>query len=170
MTLSTLGIAHLTSALVALALGAFVLLERKGTPSHRAAGGGYVMAILLVNISALAIYRLTGRFGPFHALALVNLAAVAWGVRTALLRREGWVRAHAACMAWSYVGLLAAAAAEIAVRVPPLATSINSAGRAIALGLALAILFTVLGLVIVPAGLRRGLAAIERTGSPAAGT
>jgi uncharacterized membrane protein len=170
MTSSTLGMAHLTSALAALALGAFVLTEPKGTLSHRAFGIGYVMAMLMVNVSALAIYRLTGLFGPFHALALVSLATLARGACAVLLRRLGWLHTHATCMAWSYVGLLAATAAEIAVRVPVVATSINSAGRAIAVGLAIATLFTVLGLVIVPARLRRALASIERTGSPAAGT
>src|SRR5262245_65904896 len=109
MTLSALGTAHLAPALAALLLGALVLLERKGTPAHRAIGASYVMAMLLTNLTALAIYRLTGRFGPFHALALASPATVALGLRAVIRRRQGWLHTHYHCMAWSYVGLLAAA-------------------------------------------------------------
>ena len=168
MSVTTLGAAHFTSALAALALGALVLPERKGTLSHRAMGASYVMAMVAVNLTALTIYRLTGRFGPFHALALLSLATVAWGMRAVLRRRQGWMHTHYYCMAWSYIGLLAAAAAEIAVRVPLLAASINSAAPAIAVGVAIAALFTVLGMVTVPRLQRRAFASVERTGSPGA--
>jgi uncharacterized membrane protein len=168
MTLSTLGAAHFTCALAALALGALVLLERKGTPSHRAKGASYVMAMLLVNLTALGIYRLTGRFGPFHALALLSLGTVAWGMRAVLRRRQGWLVTHFYCMAWSYVGLLAATVAEIVVRVPRFAASIDSAPRAMAVGVAIAVVFAVLGSVIMPRLQRRAFASIERTGSPGA--
>ena len=168
MTLGTLGAAHFASALAALALGAFVLLERKGTPSHRAMGASYVMAMILVNLTALGIYRLNGRFGPFHALALLSLGTVAWGLRAVLQRRQGWLLTHFYCMAWSYIGLLAAAAAEIVVRVPLLAASFNSAARAMAVGVAIAVVFAVLGSLIMPRLQRRAFASIERTGSPGA--
>ena len=72
------------------------------------------------------------------------------------------MQTHAYSMAWSYVGLLAAAAAEIAVRVPPLAASIDSAAWATALGIAVAALFTLLGFWVVPRLLRQVLATIER--------
>jgi len=98
-------------------------------------GAGYVMAMVLVNLTALGVYRLTGRFGPFHALALLSLATVAWGMRAVLRRRPGWLLTHYHSMVWSYLGLLAAACAEIAIRVPMIAASINSAGRGMALGL-----------------------------------
>jgi uncharacterized membrane protein len=168
MPLSTLGAAHFTSALAALALGALVLLENKGTPSHRAMGAGYVTAMILVNLTALGIYRLTGRFGPFHALALLSFATVVWGMRAVLQRRQGWLLTHFYCMAWSYVGLLAATAAEVIVRVPLLAASIDSAARAMAVGVAIAVVFAVLGSAIMPRLQRRAFASIERTGSPGA--
>jgi len=95
------GIAHLTSALVALALGAIVVLEHKGTPTHRLIGAGYVLAMLVANGTALYHFRLTGRFGPFHALALVSLATIAQGVLAALRRRDRWLHTHYYCMAWS---------------------------------------------------------------------
>ena|SRR5215475_11999460 len=64
---SALGMAHFTAALVAMALGAVLVCERKGTPTHRMIGVGYVLAMLVVNVTALCLYRLTGRFGPFRA-------------------------------------------------------------------------------------------------------
>src|ERR1043166_546846 len=127
MTLSTLGAAHYAAALAALALGLVVLVERKGTASHRVIGCGYVAAMILLNVTALGVYRLTGRFGPFHALALVSLATVIAGVAIVWRRRANWLRRHYYFMAWSYVGLLAAACAEAVTRAPLLRAAITTA-------------------------------------------
>ncbi len=53
-----------------------------------------------------------------NAAALVSLATVAVGMGAVLRRRPGWLGRHYSYMAWSYVGLLAATVAEVAVRVP----------------------------------------------------
>jgi uncharacterized membrane protein len=161
MILSTLGAAHLTSAFVALALGAVIVLERKGTSSHRMMGAGYVLAIALVNLTALGLYRLTGHFGPFHLLALVSLATVVWGMLAVLQRREGWLHSHYYSMAWSYIGLLAAACAEGVLRIPLLAVLINTSTQAIGLGVAIAVLFTILGALVVPRLQARAFASLE---------
>ena len=113
-----LGQVHLLSALAALGCGAGVLLRKKGTPSHRRLGYAYTCAMVTPNATALGIYRLFHAWGPFHWLALLSLASVAAGVFTARRRRPGWPVRHARLMAGSYIGLVAAAAAEIAVRVP----------------------------------------------------
>ena len=160
MTLSTLGAAHLTSAFVALVLGAVVVLERKGTSSHRMMGAGYVLAMVLVNLTALGLYRLTGRFGPFHLLALVSLATVVWGMQAVLRRREGWSQPLLR-MAWSCVGLLAAACAEGVLRVPLLAALINTPTQAIGLGVTIAVLFTSLGAPVVPRLQARAFASLD---------
>jgi uncharacterized membrane protein len=114
-----LGAFHFLSAIVALLAGAIVLLRRKGTRFHRRAGWTYAIAMLLVNVSAMMIYRLTGSFGPFHIAALVSLATLVAGIVTARLRRREprMVEAHYFLMGFSYVGLLAAAAAETITRV-----------------------------------------------------
>jgi hypothetical protein len=91
-------------------------------------------------------------------------------VAVVLRRRHGWLQRHSYAMAWSYVGLLAAACAEIAVRVPPIAASINSAGRATALGLAIAALFTMLGFLVMPRLRRRALATLGVSAPPGVGT
>jgi hypothetical protein len=77
---SSLGAVHFTAAIVALTFGAIVLAAPKGTPLHRTIGHGYVTAMVILNASALAIYRLTGQFEPFHALALFSLATVVHGM------------------------------------------------------------------------------------------
>jgi hypothetical protein len=72
-----------------------------------------------LNLTALLIYRVFGGFGVFHVLSLINLAILLAGFGTVLLQRpqKNWLRYHYYFMGWSYVGLLAATATEIAVRV-----------------------------------------------------
>ena len=118
--MSLLGWFHTATALVALASGAAVLLRRKGTRWHRRAGWTYVVSMLVLNATALMIYRLFGTFGPFHFAALLSLFTVLAGVFFAVRRRPPgkWVEAHYYWMTFSYVGLVAAAFAEVATRLP----------------------------------------------------
>jgi hypothetical protein len=76
-------------------------------------------------VTALMIYRLTGTFGPFHVAALVSLATVIVGIIPAWRRRpvDKWLDRHYFWMAYSYLGLVAAAFAETATRVPALQAS-----------------------------------------------
>ena len=115
-----LGTAHVVAAIIALASGAVVLVRRKGTVSHRRIGWTYAASMLILNITALMIYRLTRFFGPFHVAAVISLATLIAGIIPAWRRqpREGWLDRHYFFMAWSYLGLLAATVAETASRVP----------------------------------------------------
>ena len=126
-----LGWIHTAAALTALIAGAAVLLTRKGTRRHRQLGWAYVVSMLLLNVTALLIYRLFGRFGPFHVGAVFSFVTVvagtaaALGARKARARRDAVERAralerHYQWMTWSYVGLAAAAVSEIATRLPAL--------------------------------------------------
>ncbi len=112
--MSTLGWVHFLSCLVALAAGAVVILLRKGTRWHRTWGHLYVWSMAVVLISALSIYDMTGRAGPFHVAAVVGGLTLVAGLYTVLARRprKSWMEAHAIWMSWSYIGLCAAAAAE----------------------------------------------------------
>src|SRR5262245_16186831 len=95
MNPTSLGAAHFASAIAALALGAAVVpTTRKGTSEHRLVGMGFVLAMVTVNVTALGLYRLTGTFGPFHALALMSLMSLLLGVVPALRRQPGWLVAH----------------------------------------------------------------------------
>jgi uncharacterized membrane protein len=115
-----IGTAHVAFALLAIASGAWVLLRRKGDAAHRWRGWVYVGSMVGLNITALLVYDLTGSFGPFHAMAIASLVGVLIGVVYVRRRRppNRWRYLHATWMSWSYVGLLAAAAAEVATRLP----------------------------------------------------
>lgn len=108
------GLAHLVCAAAALFSGAGIVATPKGTPRHRQMGRIYGLSMLGLNVTALLIYRLSGTFGPFHVAALLSLLTVIAGVVAVVSRRpQGtWLTLHPNFMSWSYVGLLAAAAAE----------------------------------------------------------
>ena len=144
---SEIGAMHFYSALASIALGLPVLFLRKGTKLHRAIGLLYVMAMLAVNASALMLYHMTGRFGVFHVLALVSLSGLLYGVAAAIFRWKRWLDGHYHAMSFSYVGLLAAASAEVMVRVPALHVHTVTAGVAIGVGMALA--FGVGGRIVI---------------------
>ncbi len=112
LTEHLLGAVHLGSAFAALISGALVLSLKKGTRAHRKMGYSYVTSMLVVNASALMIYELFQRFGPFHVLALFSLASLLAGLAPAWKRSPGWQPRHARLVTGSYVGLCAAAVAE----------------------------------------------------------
>jgi uncharacterized membrane protein len=159
---SATGAMHFASAVTALVLGAMVLSAPKGTVFHRTIGAGYVAAMVILNISALAVYRLTGRFEPFHALALFSLATVVRGMIPALRRRPGWLMAHYWSMAWSYLALLAAACSEIVVRLFVRVGILTGTWQLIGGGIAIAILFVVIGMVVLPRLQRTAMAHIAK--------
>jgi uncharacterized membrane protein len=111
---------HIIAAVAALLLGAVVFLNRKGTRLHVQVGIGYVVSMLIMNVTALGIYRLTGSLNAFHIGAFFSLATVLAGWVPAIRRkpRDRWLRLHFEFMSWSYVGLVAALVAEIGTRLP----------------------------------------------------
>ncbi len=117
--MNVLGWFHVTCALTALGSGAAVLLRRKGNRAHRRLGWVYVTSMLLLNVTALMIYRLFGGFGPFHVAAVFSLVTVIAGIIPPIRRKPAnWVEHHYRWMTWSYVGLCAAAVSEVGTRVP----------------------------------------------------
>lgn len=128
--LDALGLIHGILGLVSVALGTAMILRRKGGRAHRRIGVAYVACMVALNVTALLIYDLFGRFGPFHWLALLSLGTTMAGFVPAWLRRPlrraacaqgkpaGWLEMHARFMSWSYAGLMAAFASEIGARVP----------------------------------------------------
>ena len=150
MTSSSFAAAHLTAAIAALALGLAVFVARKGTDAHRLFGAAFVLAMIVLNVTALVIYRLTGQFNPFHGLALMSLATTLWGIVLVLRRRESWVVSHLRMMFFSYLGLLAAAAAEGVLRLGLLRPLVGRPSGVIAVGVAIAIAFAVAGALLVP--------------------
>ena len=128
--MSGLGIVHFTLALTSLALGAAVfIMTVKGARLHKQVGWVYVACMLATNITALMIYRLFKGFGPFHVAAIINLVTLSFG--TVLALRARYLRAardmagrgkavshHYHFMAYTYVGICAAAVAETLTRMP----------------------------------------------------
>lgn len=114
-----LGTAHIALAIASLTLGAVVFLQQKGGGRHRLLGYLYAGALLLVNVSALLVYEESSDLGPFHVLALISLVTLSAGFIPAFLRwpRGSWLGAHAYFMSWSYVGLVAAGAAQMATKL-----------------------------------------------------
>ena len=113
-----LGLMHLVLAIAAIVIGTIVVFNRKGTRRHRWLGRCYVALMIAVNVTSLLIYELWGRFGPFHWMALASLATLLAGYIPMIRKRPGWMYRHAYFISGSYVGVLAAAVAEVASRVP----------------------------------------------------
>ena len=84
---------HVGACAAALMLGAAVAAAPKGTAWHRRAGRAFMASMLVLNLSALGLYRLNGTFNGFHVLALISLAGLVagwWcgrGARRSPLRR-----------------------------------------------------------------------------------
>lgn len=116
--MSPLGVLHTTFSFVAVATGAGVMLIPKGTRWHRTMGHLYATTMLGVIVTAFTLFGLLGGFSPFHFAAIVGLVTLAGGMYAVLARRpkKGWIEAHAIWMSWSYIGLLAAFAAESLTR------------------------------------------------------
>ena len=155
--MTTLGTIHVTAALVAIVLGAVVLLDAKGTLAHRMLGAGYVLAMLTVNLSTLGLYHMLGTVGPFHVLAAISFIVLMRGVVPLVRRRGDWLGRHYRYMSGSYIGLLAAATAEATVRVPAARALIQSTQQGILVSIGIAIVFAVLGRVLIPRMERRVL-------------
>lgn len=117
---SSLGWFHLVTALIAMLAGAFVLSTRKGTRRHKRAGYLCVVSMVLVCGSAMGIYRLTGAFGIFHVTAIVGFATLAAGLLPMFMKSldRKYKAVHVWFMYYSVLGLYAAFASELSVRIP----------------------------------------------------
>lgn len=112
------GLTHLVAANAALFFGTLVIAMRKGTPRHKLAGWFYVTTMLITNGSSFWLNNFGG-FSVFHAFAIFSLVTVAVGFYQVANKRKGWLIRHVGWMSGSVVGLYAALAAEISVRLFP---------------------------------------------------
>ena len=103
---------HFICALGALLLGPIVLARRKGDTIHRWLGRLWALMMLIINISALSMYDMSGRPNLFHIFALVSLITLScalWAIwRYKLTRNPNYLVTHQHCMVWAYFGLLMA--------------------------------------------------------------
>jgi len=131
-----LPLVHITFSVVSLVLGAFVLLNTKGTRGHRWVGTGYCISMVGLNLAALGIYHLTGHFNLFHFTAILSLMMVMVGWSQVLFRRrlQNWLYRHYNYMCWSYVALVAASFNEGFVRLAPLKALVHRTGNWVIIG------------------------------------
>ncbi len=101
---------HLAAALVALGIGAALLIGVKGSRLHRTLGWSWVAAMAVTAISSLLIKSAfaPGHFGPIHLLSGWTLIALPMGVYAA--RRHNVAR-HRRTMTALFVGGLIVAGA-----------------------------------------------------------
>ena len=106
MTYTQLAYLHLATVLPAFAIGAFQLLRRKGTPSHKLLGKIYMVLMLATALITLAMPaevgpRFLGHFGFIHAFSLLALFSVPMAYFAA---RRGNIKAHRGAMLGLYLG------------------------------------------------------------------
>ena len=116
--MDTLGVVHLVFSIIAIGVGAVVVMNAKGTRWHRTFGHIYATSMVGVIATAFSIYDLTGKFGPFHVAASLSAVTLSAGLYFVLARRPkyNWIEWHAQWMSWSYIGLMAALTAESLTR------------------------------------------------------
>jgi uncharacterized membrane protein len=93
--------AHIAVSLCALGLGVFVLSRRKGGTTHRRLGRSWVVVMLGVAISGMAIEPL--RFSAAHGAALLVFVTVPLAI---LKARRGDLRGHRRAVAHMLIALV----------------------------------------------------------------
>lgn len=129
LDLVPLGWIHSLACLVALAAGPFGFMTRKGSPRHVLIGRAYMVSMVVLNLTALGIYRLGTFFFP-HLLAIVTLILIAAGWSSArLIRRHvGWRYLHLSSMILSYYLLIGGGVNEVYLRVDAARDLLNDQG------------------------------------------
>ncbi len=102
---------HLSTALFALVLGAFVLTRPKGNAPHKLMGRLWVASMAVTSIASLFI-QTSGRLSYIHFLSfwtLWTLVAAIWHIR------HGNVIAHKRYLKGAYIGLVVAGVLAVAL-------------------------------------------------------
>jgi uncharacterized membrane protein len=127
-----IGWVHVIACLVALVAGGWNIAGAKGTPRHILMGRAYVISMIVLNVSSLAIYKFDiahfvpfragpNVFGFFHWLAVFGLVTVLLGYYAA--RRQSsavWAYVHPIAMTLSYYDLIGGGINEAFARLDPL--------------------------------------------------
>jgi len=117
---SETGLIHFIASIIALILGTFVLILKKGTMKHKLIGRLYGLTMLIVLITAFMTYRLFGTWGIFHWTAVVSTLTLLFGLIPILTKRpnNSYVSLHFCFMYWSIMGVYGAFVSETLVRMP----------------------------------------------------
>lgn len=101
---------HAYSAVLALVLGAVVLLRRKGDRLHKAMGRTWIGVMAVVAISSFFITEVR-MFGPYSLIHLLSAFTLFALVEAVWLARSGNIRGHRRAVATLYAGALILAGA-----------------------------------------------------------
>lgn len=101
-----LAYAHLATVLPSFLIGTYLLLNRKGTPLHKALGKLYMTLMLATALVTLAMQanvgpQLLGHFGFIHIFSFIVLYNIP---NAYLAARRGNIRAHRGYMLGLYIG------------------------------------------------------------------
>ncbi|CDZ69680.1 DUF2306 domain-containing protein [Neorhizobium galegae] len=94
---------HVAAVLPASVLGAYILLNRKGTPVHRLLGKIWMVLMVITSISSFFIHEINLFYGfsPIHLLSVFVLVGV-WRAISSV--RAHNIRAHKAAVIGMYFG------------------------------------------------------------------
>ncbi len=98
---------HTLACIIALFVGAAIVLRKKGTKSHRLLGRLFVIAMGIGTLSSLGILS-DGGYSVLHILSLhatYNLIKGLWLVKT---KPQNWLFRHAESMGGAYIALIIA--------------------------------------------------------------
>ena len=130
--ITLIGWLHTTACLIALFAGGWNIVGAKGTPRHIAMGRVYVVSMIVLNLSAFAIYKFDiahfvpfragpNIFGFFHWLAVAALVFVLVGYYASRHQnRAFWSYVHPIAMTLSYYDLIGGGINEAFARLDPL--------------------------------------------------
>jgi uncharacterized membrane protein len=106
MTYEQLSWLHLATTVPAFLLGTFLLLRRKGTPTHKLLGRVYLLLMIATGLTTLFMPaqvgpRFLGHFGFIHLFSLLALYSAPSAY---LAARRGDIKSHRGSMIGLYVG------------------------------------------------------------------
>jgi uncharacterized membrane protein len=106
MTYEQLSWLHLATIVPAFLLGTFLLLRRKGTPTHKLLGRVYLLLMIATGLTTLFMPaqvgpRFLGHFGFIHLFSLLALYSAPSAY---LAARRGDIKSHRGSMIGLYVG------------------------------------------------------------------
>jgi uncharacterized membrane protein len=118
LIIDSIAAVHVISSVFALAIGMPILAANKGDKAHIARVRLFVIAMIILNVTALFIYRYDG-FSLPHWFAIVSLPIIIAGFWLARKKPfKNWQRGHIFCMVFSYYLLLAGAINEAFLHLP----------------------------------------------------
>jgi uncharacterized membrane protein len=118
LSMSVIGFFHTLACILALGVGAWLMVGRKGTPRHRRWGDIYTAVILFASVSSLTIYT-RHAFTAAHWFGVIAIVLSAGGFALGRWHRTGsaWKYGHIFCMVGSYYVLVGGGVNEVFLRV-----------------------------------------------------